>query len=139
MKPFLFSIGFIFILFSGFAQTSRPQKTDTTVYTFAEVMPDFRHGKGGFQKYLVKSVKYPEAEKNAGKQGTVYISFIVEKNGSISNVHAVKEVPGAPGFTKESIRVIQNMPRWSPAKVNGKPVRIEITQPIRFILDKAKK
>ena len=103
------------------------------IFTFAEVMPDFS-GKDGFQAYLKKNVRYPFAEKDQGKQGTVYISFVVEKDGTIANVKAAKEVAGAPGFTKEAIRVISLMPKWTPGMMNGHPVRIEITQPVRFTL-----
>jgi len=103
------------------------------IFTEAEVMPDFS-GKDGFQAYLKKNVRYPFAEKDQGKQGTVYISFVVEKDGTIANVKAAKEVAGAPGFTKEAIRVISLMPKWTPGMMNGHPVRIEITQPVRFTL-----
>ena len=103
------------------------------IFTEAEVMPDFS-GKDGFKAYLRKNVRYPFAEKDQGKQGTVYISFVVEKDGTIANVKAAKEVAGAPGFTKEAIRVISLMPKWTPGMMNGHPVRIEITQPVRFTL-----
>jgi len=103
------------------------------IFTEAEVMPDFS-GKDGFQAYLKKNVRYPFAEKDQGKQGTVYISFVVEKDGTIANVKAAKEVAGAPGFTKEAIRVISLMPKWTPGMMNGHPVRIEITQPVKFTL-----
>ena len=108
------------------------QKEDE-IFTFAEVMPDFS-GKDGFQSYLKKNVRYPFAEKDQGKQGTVYVSFVIEKDGTIANVKAAKEVEGAPGFTKEAIRLISIMPKWTPGMMNGYPVRIEITQPVRFTL-----
>jgi protein TonB len=107
------------------------QKADE-VFTFAEVMPGFPGD--AFQAYLKNNIKYPVMEKDAGKQGTVYISFVVEKDGSITNVSPAKEVPGAPGLTREAMRVINLMPKWSPGLMNGHPVRIEMKQPVRFVL-----
>jgi protein TonB len=87
-----------------------------------------------FREYLKNHIKYPLIEKEAGIQGSVLISFTVEKDGSISNVHPIKEVPGAPEFTKEAMRVISKMPDWNPGIINGEPVRIELKQPVRFAL-----
>ncbi|MDQ3112107.1 MAG: energy transducer TonB [Bacteroidota bacterium] len=106
------------------------------VFSFAETMPEFPY-KGGFQGYLSTHVKYPKIEKEAGKQGTVYISFVIEKDGSITNVKEAKGVPGAPGLTAEGIRVISGMPNWTPGTMDGNPVRIEMKQPIRFVLTDA--
>ena len=111
-----------------------PGDTTREILSYAEVMPEFA-GPGTFSQYLGKNIKYPTVEKEEGKTGTVYISFVVEKDGSITNVKPVKEVPGAPGFTKEAIRVISQMPKWKPGQMNGKPVRVEFTQPIKFWLD----
>ena len=106
----------------------------TELFTFAERMPEFI-GEGGFMQYLSTHIKYPQLEKESGKHGTVYIGFIVEKDGSITDVHELKGVPGAPGLTKEAIRVLSTMPKWKPGQMNGKPVRVQMTQPIKFVLD----
>lgn len=103
------------------------------VFTFAEVMPKFSGD--SLQSYLKHNLIYPPLEKEQGKDGTVYIKFTIEKDGTISNVLAVKEVPGAPGLTNEAIRVISKMPRWTPGLMNGRPVRVEMTMPIRFKLE----
>lgn len=100
----------------------------------AEEMPEFPGGDGAFNRYLQENIKYPADEKKKKKQGNVYISFVVEKDGSISEVKAVKEVPGAPGLTAEAIRVISQMPKWKPGKSNGRTVKVTITQPVKFIL-----
>jgi TonB family protein len=142
-KFLLFAISILFSI-CGISQTEEmpspptlgahiPRDTNEVLF-FAERMPEFI-GEGGFQKYLSANIKYPAIEKESGKSGTVYIGFIVEKDGAVTNVHVVKEVQGAPGFTKEAIRVISAMPNWQPGTMNGKPVRIEITQPIKFMLD----
>lgn len=104
----------------------------SAVYSFAEVMPSFPND--GFSAFLAKNIKYPVQEKEMGMQGTVYVSFIITSTGKVANVKAVKEVLGASGLTKESIRVIKMMPAWKPGMQNGKPVHIRMVQPIRFVL-----
>ena len=100
------------------------------IITYAEVMPDFP----GFMDYLIHNIRYPIIDKENGKQGTVYISFVVEKDGTITNVTPAKEVKGAPGLTKEAMSVISQMPNWSPGLMNGRPVRVEMKQPVCFVL-----
>lgn len=98
-------------------------------YTYAEEMPE-----AGFNLtyYLSNNIQYPAYEQSAGIEGTVYVSFVVEKDGSISEVKAEKEVSGGPGLTREAIRVIESMPAWTPGKMNGTNVRVKMTQPIKF-------
>lgn len=120
---------------SSQVQTTVISTSDTdAVFSFAEIMPSFPGGQAAFMDYLSKNTKYPKEEQNARIQGTVYISFVVEKDGSITNVRAMKEVAGAPGFTTEAIRVISAMPKWTPGEMNGKKVRVRYTQPIKFAL-----
>ncbi|CAN5767336.1 hypothetical protein BH11BAC7_BH11BAC7_31490 [soil metagenome] len=118
----------------GYDSTRLHSPDTNEVLTFADVMPDFI-GEGGFARYLKDNVKYPAAEKMAGKQGKVYLSFIVEKDGKITNVEIVKGVEGAPGFAIEGIRVLSSMPNWHPGLQDGKPMRVKIIQPINFVLD----
>jgi TonB family protein len=100
------------------------------LYTFAEIMPAFPND--GFQRYLQKNIKYPTLEKEANIQGTVYVSFIVTRKGTITDVKCIKDV--SSGLSKEAIRVIKSMPQWTPGKVNGKPVNVRMVQPIKFVL-----
>jgi TonB family protein len=110
------------------------------VYQVAEVNAEFPGGQTAFLEYLRTSIKYPVLEKEKDQQGTVYVSFIIEKDGSITNVTVVRGVKDAPGLSKEAVRVISEMPRWTPAKIAGKPVRLSMVQPIKFVLeDKSKK
>ncbi len=106
-------------------------KDTSLIFQFAEVMPAFPGGGDTLIKFLQKNIKYPA--KSDGKQGTVYISFVVEKDGSITTVKPLKEVPGAPEFTKEAIRVVNSMPKWIPGKMNGTLVRVECKLPVRFV------
>lgn len=105
---------------------------NSAVYSFAEVMPVFPND--GFMAYLSKNIKYPNIEKEMGKQGTVYVSFIITYKGTVSGVKCVKEVEGAPGLSRESMRVIKAMPQWTPGLQNGKPVNVRMIQPVRFKL-----
>lgn len=113
--------------------------TDTTVLSFAEEMPKFPGGQQAMELYLQHEVKYPKEERNAGKQGTVYVTFIVERDGRIDSAWLAKGVANAPGLGVEAVRVMKAMPQWEPGRMNGKPVRVEMTIPIKFVLEDKKK
>lgn len=89
------------------------------MFQFAEKAATFPGGEQAFFKYLQENIHYPLIEKENGKQGTVFVNFVVEKDGSISNVTCVKGVPGAPGLGKEACRVIAAMPKWTPGEIGG--------------------
>jgi TonB family protein len=102
------------------------------VFTYAEVMPKFPGDT--LQNFLRSNIKYPQVCMDANKQGTVYIRYTVEKDGSVTNVKEAKGVPGAPEFTQEAIRVVRSFPKQTPGLMNGRPVRIEMTIPVKFVL-----
>lgn len=102
------------------------------VFTIVQQMPKF---KGDFNEYLQKNIKYPEAERKAGVTGTVYINFVVEKDGSISSAKVLRGVAGGPGLDAEALRVVSGMPKWTPGTQNGQPVRVAFNLPIRFRLE----
>jgi TonB family protein len=133
---FLFSISF-----SSTAQEPPPRDEENTVYDrlVIEEQPQFPGGEAAMMKYLKENIEYPAVEKENGIQGKVFISFIIEKDGAVSNVTAVKGVSGGPDLEKEAVRVISTMPNWMPGKQNGKPVRVKFTIPISFTLDEGKK
>ena len=99
---------------------------------WVEVMPAFPGGESEMMKYLGNNLIYPERAKDAAAQGTVLISFVVDKEGKISNP-TIKRGIGF-GCEEEAIRVIQKMPTWSPGKMNGQTVNVEYVLPIRFTL-----
>ena len=101
-------------------------------YTFVEQMPDFPGGETALHKYLVENVKYPQIAKENDVQGTVYVTFIVDKNGEISDIKVLRGI-GA-GCDEEAIRVIANMPMWNPGKQNGMAVPVRFNMPIKFQL-----
>lgn len=89
---------------------------------------------GNFNEFLQKNMNYPPMEYENGIQGTVYVEFVVDRDGKISNVKTVRGVNGGPGLSREAERVIRNSPAWKPAKMNGRPVKAYFTVPVRFVI-----
>ncbi|MEG1555109.1 MAG: energy transducer TonB [Bacteroidales bacterium] len=108
------------------------EKVDEPPVYFSEVMPEFIGGKEALYSFLKKELVYPENARNNGIYGTVLIEFIVEKDGSVSHVKAAVSL--FPECDAEAIRVVSNLPKWNPGKINGKPVRCYFSLPIRFTL-----
>ncbi|MDY0343435.1 MAG: energy transducer TonB [Lentimicrobium sp.] len=108
-----------------------PDETDEP-FIIVEDMPVFAGGDAGLLAYLSQNIKYPVMARESGITGTVYITFVVEKDGSLSDIRALREVGG--GCTAEALRVIQTMPRWTPGKQRGVPVRVRINLPVKFML-----
>lgn len=103
------------------------------VYDVVEQMPSFPGGISGLRTYLNQNIRYPaEAQENC-VQGRVVVSFVVGKDGHISDVTVVRSVE--PSLDKEAIRVVRNMPRWTPGKQGGEPVRVRFTVPVSFRLN----
>lgn len=145
MKNLLFAVLFSFLLSTLYAQTSSDTLTKTRkvsqrdtakheTLAYAEQLPSFPGGEDAFKKYLRDSIKYPESAKRKGKEGTSYVAFTVTKTGDIESVEIAKGIPGAPELDAEAVRVIQAMPKWTPGIMNGKPVKVKVTVPIRFTL-----
>jgi TonB family protein len=105
------------------------------VLMFAEEMPEFPGGTDSLRNYLNRMIRYPELAKEAGVQGTVYINFTVEKDGSLTNVNVIKGIKEGMGLNEEAVRVVKGMPNWKPGKMNGRPVRVNMNIPVRFRLD----
>ena len=113
---------------------NKPQPVNSTrVYDVVEQMPSFPGGISGLRTYLNQNIRYPaEAQENC-VQGRVVVSFVVEKDGHISDVTVLRSVE--PSLDKEAVRVIRNMPRWSPGKQGGEPVRVRYNVPVSFRLN----
>jgi TonB family protein len=99
-----------------------------------EKMPSFKGGEAAMMKFIRKNINYPELERNAGISGTCYITFVVEKDGKITNARILRGVPNGPGCDKEALRVVNKMPKWKPGMQNGKPVRVQFNLPIKYTL-----
>jgi protein TonB len=104
------------------------------VYDTADVMPSFLGGPKALTTYLVKNTRYPESAMKAGHQGRVLCSFIVETDGTISDIKVVKKV--WPSLEVEAKRVVGNMPKWVPAMIDEKTVRCRVTLPVVFRIKK---
>ena len=103
---------------------------DTTVYNTVEVVPEFPEGLGGLLNWIVKHINYPDAMAKDSIEGRVICSFIVEPDGSVSNVKVVR--PASPEFNKEAARVLSTLPKFSPGMEKGKPVRVRFNVPVIF-------
>lgn len=112
----------------------KPQPVNkNSVYDVVEQMPSFPGGISGLRTYLNQNIRYPaEAQENC-VQGRVVVSFVVGKDGHISDVTVLRSVD--PSLDKEAVRVIRNMPRWTPGKQGGEPVRVRYNVPVSFRLN----
>lgn len=103
------------------------------VHTICDEMPSYNGGDEARQKYLKQNIVYPEIAKKYGISGTVYLKFIINTKGKVTNVKVVKGI-GA-GCDEEAIRVVRSLPDWNPGKDKGRPVNVEFNMPVRFSLD----
>lgn len=116
---------------------SSPHEADPNVFEVVEKMPEFPNGgMPGLMKYLSDNIRYPEAAKVAGIQGRVTVVFVVDKDGSITNVETLRGVDAE--LDKEAIRVISSMPKWIPGMQKGKAVKVRYTVPVMFRLPAGK-
>ncbi|MCA1750463.1 MAG: TonB family protein [Cryomorphaceae bacterium] len=109
-----------------------PEAAPPEVFDFVEVMPEFVGGQQAFQDYLARNLRYPGIAREAGIQGTVFVAFVVEADGRITEVQVVRSVH--PILDEEAVRVISQMPPWQPGLQHQSPVRVRFTLPVGFRL-----
>ena len=109
-----------------------PDPDTTIAYAHPDSMPRFR---GDLNKYFRDSLRYPQEAIEKKIQSTVYVTFIIERDGTVSNVKVLRS--SYPILSTEVIRVVSTMPQWSPGKQNGKTVRVQYVVPIHFNLPPA--
>jgi len=114
------------------AEPEPPKVEETKVFDVVEEMPQFPGGQAALLEYLAKNIKYPVVAEENGVQGRVIVTFVVERDGSITDVKVVKSVD--PSLDKEAARVVKSMPKWQPGKQNGSAVRVKYTVPVTFRL-----
>lgn len=102
------------------------------VFVIVESMPSFPGGYEELMKYLRKNLRYPNLAKESGIQGRVFVAFVVETDGSVTDVQILRGIGG--GCDEEAIRVVNNMPRWEPGKQRNVTVRVRFNLPIKFTL-----
>ena len=108
------------------------EKTENGIITMADEMPAYPGGDKARLNFLQNNITYPVNARSMGIQGTVYVTFVVETDGSISDVRVLRGIGG--GCDEEAIRVIKKMPKWKPGRMDGKLVRVQFNMPIKFTL-----
>jgi TonB family protein len=103
------------------------------VFLVVESMPDYPGGEEKLYKFLEENIKYPQLAKESGIQGRVFVTFAVEKDGSITNIRVLRGIGG--GCDEEAIRVVKAMPKWIPGRQRGKPVKVQYNLPVKFTLN----
>ncbi|MCF8379180.1 MAG: energy transducer TonB [Bacteroidales bacterium] len=109
------------------------EQEEAQIFTVVESMPGFPGGDEARMKYLYDNIEYPQMARESGIQGRVFVTFVVERDGHITDVRVLRGIGG--GCDEEAIRVIKNMPNWVPGKQRGKPVRVQFNMPILFKLN----
>ena len=110
----------------------KPKEEENTVFEYVEQMPSFPGGDAALMRYLSKNIKYPPLAEENGIQGRVICSFVVERDGSVSDIRIKRSVD--PSLDKEAMRVVSAMPKWIPGRQNGQMVRVKYTLPVTFRL-----
>ena len=110
----------------------KPKVEEYKVFEVVEQMPSFPGGTGALMQYLSKNIKYPPVAEEMGIQGRVICTFVVERDGSVSDIRIARSVD--PSLEKEAIRVVSGMPKWIPGRQNGQSVRVKYTLPVTFRL-----
>ena len=116
---------------------NRQSSDNSKIYDVVEEMPQFPGGPSALFEYIAQNIKYPVVAEENGVQGRVIVTFVVERDGSISDVKVVKSVD--PSLDKEAQRVVNSMPHWIPGRQNGSPVRVKYTVPVTFKLQETSK
>lgn len=107
-----------------------PRNNDEKIYVFADELPTFPGGEKAVYDFIEKNLHYPDSACEADIEGSVVVRFVIEKDGTIGRVLVIRDIGGGCG--KEAARVVKMMPKWNPAKNNGKPVRFEFSLPVKF-------
>ena len=122
----------ILLMANTTAMAQNKKATNDKVYEKVEVMPEFPGGDQAMMDFVAKNVVYPQEARDKEISGRVMVSFIVEKDGSITDAKVVKGIGG--GCDEEAVRVVNAMPKWKPGKQKGKPVRVSFMMPFTFKL-----
>lgn len=132
---------FIALLSFGFMANAMAQHFDEgeevieqsdKVFEVVDEMPSFPGGQSALFDFMAKNIKYPEVAEDNGIQGRVLVTFIVKKDGSLSDVRVAKSVD--PSLDKEAVRIIKSMPKWNPGIHRGRYVNVKFTVPVTFRL-----
>lgn len=110
-----------------------PVEEPDVIFDIVETQPSPMGGMNEFYKYVGKKMKYPNQARRMGIEGRVFVQFVVDKQGRLTEVQAIKGIGG--GCDEEAVRVVKNTPQWSPGKQRGRPVKVRMVLPITFRLN----
>lgn len=108
------------------------EEEEQVIFTVVENDPEFPGGMEALYKYLAQNIKYPQLARDNNITGRVYVTFVVERDGSITGCRVLRDIGGGCG--QEAIRVVKSMPKWTPGKQRGKAVRVQFNLPVNFNL-----
>ena len=108
------------------------EEDEQEIFQVVENDPEFPGGAEALYKYLAQNIKYPQLARENNITGRVYVTFVVEKDGSVTGVRVLRDIGGGCG--QEAIRVVKSMPKWTPGKQRGKNVRVQYNLPVNFSL-----
>lgn len=139
MKTILLKITIIFIVnsivnYNLIAQndTLTPKNQQETPQKTSEIMPEFPGGQAALIAFINKNIKYPKKAVRKRIEGTVYVKFLLDKTGKAVNFEIAGEKRLGYGLEEAAIEVLKKMPQWTPGYLNGKPVEVAFTIPIKF-------
>lgn len=113
-------------------QQEAEEEEESEVFFIVENMPEFPGGELALRKFIANAIKYPVIAQENGIQGKVYVNFVVDKDGAVTNARIARGVDAS--LDKEALRVVNSLPKWKPGMQRGKPVRVSYTVPISFVL-----
>lgn len=139
LKVLLISI-FLLVVMSGFAQkiqiveinADTAYDTEDPIFVVVEESPSYVGGDEARLKFIKENIIYPEEARQKGIQGTVYVTFVIEKSGSLNDVKVLRGLGG--GLDEEAVRVVKMMPPWQAGKQRGKFQRVQYNMPVKFTL-----
>lgn len=108
------------------------EEDEQEIFQVVENDPEFPGGVDAMYKYLAQNIKYPQLARENNITGRVYVTFVVEKDGSVTNVRVLRDIGGGCG--QEAVRIVKAMPKWTPGKQRGKAVRVQYNLPVNFSL-----
>lgn len=108
------------------------EEAEDEIFQVVENDPEFPGGADALYKYLAQNIKYPQLAREQNITGRVYVTFVVEKDGSVTGVRVLRDIGGGCG--QEAVRVVKSMPKWTPGKQRGKNVRVQYNLPVNFSL-----
>jgi len=134
MKTIKLFVSFVFLFTAVLCQAqTKENKMKDGVYQKVEQMPEYPGGEQALMNDLISAIKYPEEARKNGIQGKVYVSFVIDEQGKVTNAKIERGVE--PSLDKESLRVVNELKAWIPGKEKGKVVKVAYTIPINYALD----